>query len=239
MLGKVGAVFYQCHQGAGDRLAQGPLGPPWAEPGPQGDASGCRLLQPPPWHWGETLQGDRAIAGRALPPLSPRALPAQARPLMRAWAPALSPPWGLGPPPPWQEACLSPAWHSAELGPQRPHCAHPTDPLGRQNGSTIHRDPTSGSYHVGDWGAGTGCQPGPAVERHGSGLGVQLGDVVATPVRGPGSLCSWGLCLLLGPSVPLKPQKVCSCGRPSGGGTCFPQRYEGGSLWCQPGYATL
>lgn len=112
-----------------DRLAQRPLGPPWAEPGPQGDASGCRLLQPPPWHWGETLQGDRAIAWHALPPLTPRALPAQARPLMRARVPALSPPWGLGPPPPWREACLSPAWHSAELGPQRPHCAHPTDHL--------------------------------------------------------------------------------------------------------------
>lgn len=138
----------------------------------------------------------------------------------------MSPPWGLRPPPPWREACLGPAWRSAELGPQKPHCAHPTDPLGRRNGSPVLRGPTSGSHCVGDWGVGMGCQPGPAVERPSSGLGMPLGDVMATPVVGPGSFCAWGQCLLLRPSILLEALESLLGGKLSGKGTFFPPRCE-------------
>lgn len=74
VLGRVGVVSYLCHRGgAGTAQPQGTLGCLGAEPGLQGDALGCRLLQPPPWHWSETLQGDRAIVQHVLLPLNPRA----------------------------------------------------------------------------------------------------------------------------------------------------------------------
>lgn len=122
--------------GRKDSLAQRTLGSPWAKArttchlGQKGDALGYRLLQgPPAQRQGKALQGDRAMVQCALPPPKPGLLGGSARPWTRAGVPALSPPWGLVPPPPWREACLSLVWHSAELGPQRPHCAHPTDPL--------------------------------------------------------------------------------------------------------------
>lgn len=53
------------------------------------------------------------------------------RPGIRAVVPAFLLPWARRPAPPLagKPACL--AWHPAGLGTQRPHCAHPTEPLGR------------------------------------------------------------------------------------------------------------
>lgn len=73
MLGKVGAIFHQCHQGAGTSWPRSHWGLPGLEPGPQG---GCLGMWPPPFHWGETLPGHRAIVQRALPSLCPSTLPA-------------------------------------------------------------------------------------------------------------------------------------------------------------------
>ena len=92
-----------------------------------------------------------SIVRCALPPLSLGslgALPGQARPPIRV--PALSLPGALArrrPPPHW-EACLSAAWRSAELSPQRPHCAHPTDPLGRRAEAASSEAPPLGGSVV-------------------------------------------------------------------------------------------
>lgn len=161
----------------------------------------------------------------------------QARPLSRAWAPARPPPWGLGPPPPWRDACLSLAWHPAEIGPQRPHCAHPADPLGSRNGSAVLRGPTSGWHCVGAWGPeqGRGRQPGPAAETPRSGLVVRSGDVVALRSGAPApSAFGWALVSPRGLEGLLVP--VAWFSRPSGEGT-FSSKVLGYSLvvpaWCK------
>lgn len=130
-LGKVGAVSSCAITG---ELGRGSLGPP--TPGQRSGHTLPWLLQLSPT--GLRVRRFKGTGlGEALPPPNlgkpgqassclPKPGPGSGlgcRPFSSYW-PGATPHRRLGGKP----ACL--AWHPASLGPQRPHCVHPADPLG-------------------------------------------------------------------------------------------------------------
>lgn len=202
-------------------LAQGALASPWAEAhttcflDQTEGALGYRLLQPPPHprtrHQSKTLHRNRAIARHALPSPKPGLL----------GVPALSLPWGLAPPPPWREAWLSLAWHSADSAHRDPIVHTPQIHWeGRTEAPSSEAPPLGGTVR----GAGDQSrdQPSQALLRRGV---VHAHGARGRSGQGPGSLCAWGYCFLLAPTIPWGPWR--STLLAEGGAAFFPRRCVG------------
>lgn len=177
--GESGSSLFSVPPGSRDSLAQGALGFPWAEAlGQIGSALGDRMLQRPPWPQGKLWRGRTAH----LPDLEP--CQRQAWPPIRAWVLALSPQT-------WHPLLLGGKLALVWLGTQpssptqRPHYAHPSDPLGGWSGSTVLRGPPLDRtmLQARDLSRiGAPARPSSALSR----LRGQFGNTAAAPGWGPG-----------------------------------------------------